>query len=126
MGWRVSRCGRMRTAGCCSTGSCCRPTHMSGRKLVLTVAGVALPVGVALGMMLQRPHAVERTSGQLPAITLRGASIVLRHHGQKQAEVRADRVEVSRDLRYATFTGSPTVAVDRKSTRLNSSHLVIS
>ena len=84
---------------------------MSGRKLVLTVAGVALPVGVALGMMLQRPHAVEQTPGQPPAITLRGASIVLRHHGQKQAEVRADRVEVSRDLRYATFTGNPTVAV---------------
>src|SRR2546426_12782755 len=84
---------------------------MSGRKLVLTVAGVALPVGVALGMMLQRPHAVERTPGQLPAITLRGASIVLRHHGQKQAEVRADRVEGSRGLRYATFTGGPTGAV---------------
>src|SRR5947209_18024198 len=110
MGWRVSRCGRMRTAGCCSTGSCCRPTHMSGRKLVLTVAGVALPVGVALGMMLQRRHAVERTAGQLPAIALRGASIALRHRGQQQAEVRADRAEVSRALRYASFRGSAIAA----------------
>jgi lipopolysaccharide export system protein LptC len=45
------------------------------------------------------------------AIDLKQATIVLRHEGQTQAELRADRVEVSRDLRYATFVGNPTVVV---------------
>jgi hypothetical protein len=45
------------------------------------------------------------------AVDLKRASIVLRHQGELQAEIRAGRVEISRDLRYAAFVGNPTVVV---------------
>ena len=101
---------------------------MSHRRLVLSVAGVALAIGLAVGLMLNRPNAVERMPAQFPAISLRQASIFLRHHGQKQAELYADRVEVSRDLRYATFTGNPTAVVfdvGREILRIRGSRIVL-
>src|SRR2546428_12836583 len=94
-------------AGYCSAGRSGQ-RRMSHRNLVLTVAGVALAIGLAVGLMLNGTNAVEQTPAQFPAISLHQASIFLRHHGQKQAELHSERVEVSRDLRYATFTGKPT------------------
>src|SRR5947209_3396801 len=94
-GWPASRCGLMRMAGYCSAGRS-GPRRMSHRSLVLTVAGGALAIGLAVGLMLNRPNAVEQTPAQFPAISLYQASIFLRHHGQKQAELHSERVEVSR------------------------------
>ncbi len=72
----------------------------------------AVLVGLGLGWILHRPPlAVEHAPAQLPAIGLQQASIVLRHRGEKQAEVRADWVEVSRDLRYVMFGGNPAIVV---------------
>ena len=101
---------------------------MSHRSLVLTVAGGALAIGLAVGLMLNRPNAVEQTPAQFPAISLYQASIFLRHHGQKQAELHSERVEVSRDLRYATFTGNPTAVVfeaGREVLRIRGSRIVL-
>ena len=42
-----------------------------------------------------------------PSVAVSKASIVLRHRGQKQAEIASERVEVSADGRLATFTGAP-------------------
>lgn len=67
---------------------------------------VALAVGIAVGRVWRAPPAsltTETQQAQPPAIGLRQASIVLRHKGAKQAEVRAASVAVSRDLRYAVF-----------------------
>ncbi len=101
---------------------------MSHRSLALTVAGVALAIGLAVGLMLNRPNAVEQTPAQFPAISMQQASIFLRHHGQKQAELHSARVEVSRDLRYVTFTGNPTAVVfeaGREVLRIRGSRIVL-
>jgi lipopolysaccharide export system protein LptC len=85
---------------------------MFGHKAVLTVAIAALLFAIAVGWSLrplQQPGAQQPT--QFLALGLHRASIVVRHQGERQAEVRAERVEVSRDLRYATFSGIPTITV---------------
>lgn len=46
-----------------------------------------------------------------PSVALRHAGIVLRHRGEKQAEIKADRVEVSADGTTTTFTGAPRAQV---------------
>jgi len=46
-----------------------------------------------------------------PAIGLSRAGIVLRHRGRKQAEIAAERVEVSADGQTAIFTGLPRAIV---------------
>ncbi len=74
-------------------------------RLVVSVL-VALGLGAAVTWSLRPPPAPEpATRREPPALSLRETSIVLRHNGEKQAEVNAAHVEVSRDLRYAVFTG---------------------
>jgi len=93
---------------------------MSPRRKAGSAALLAAGLGGLLAFLLVRPPWAERmrtpapaaslpvvsASPPAPALRLRGTSLVLRHRGVKQAEVRADAVEVSRDLRYARFTGA--------------------
>ena len=71
---------------------------------------VVLAIGIVIGRVWRYPPPASPTPQtqqaqptQPPAIGLRQASIVLRHKGTKQAEVKAASVAVSRDLRYAVF-----------------------
>jgi LPS export ABC transporter protein LptC len=62
------------------------------------------------------------------AIGLHQASIVVRRQGERQAEVRAERVSVSRDLRFATFSGAPRITVfsqEREAFRVRGSRIVL-
>jgi LPS export ABC transporter protein LptC len=94
-----------------------------------TAATAALLFALAVGWSLRhppQPDAQELT--QFAAIGLHQASIVVRHEGERQAEVRAERVEVSRDLRYATFSGIPTITMfsqDREAFRVRGSRIVL-
>ncbi len=102
---------------------------MFRRSALPAVAIAALVVGLALGWSLRRPpQPATPRPAQLPAIGLHQATIVLRHQGARQAEVHADRVEVSRDLRYATFSGTPTAIVfsdGRDAFRVRGSSIVL-
>jgi LPS export ABC transporter protein LptC len=85
---------------------------MFRRNAVPTGAIAALLFGLAVGWSLRHPpQPAAQQPTQFAAIGLHQASIVVRHQGEKQAEVRAERVEVSRDFRYATFSGIPTITV---------------
>ena len=85
---------------------------MLSRNSAPTVAIAALLFGFAVGWFLRHPpHPAAPQPTQFAAISLHQASIVVRHQGERQAEVRAESVEVSRDLRYATFSGIPTITV---------------
>jgi lipopolysaccharide transport protein LptA len=61
--------------------------------------------GVWLALVPDDPSPVSNSLA--PSVAVSRASIVLRHRGHKQAQIAADRVEVSPDGRRATFTGSP-------------------
>jgi lipopolysaccharide transport protein LptA len=75
------------------------------RWLVLGVVAAAAAGGVWLALAPDQPAPVS--APPVPSVAVARASIVLRHRGHKQAEIAADRVEVSPDGRRATFTGSP-------------------
>lgn len=83
------------------------------RHLRTLIPVVALLAGAVVGWAMRQPPAREPERATLSpvAISLKQAGIVLRHQGQTQAEVRADRVEVNRDMRQVTFAGNPTVVV---------------
>jgi LPS export ABC transporter protein LptC len=83
---------------------------MFRRNVVPTVVVAALLFGLVLSWSLRHsPHQVEQHLTEFAAIGLHQASIVVRHQGERQAEVHAERVTVSRDLRYATFSGAPRI-----------------
>jgi LPS export ABC transporter protein LptC len=84
---------------------------MFRHKAVPSVVIAALLFAIGVGWSLRAPLQQGAQLPQLPALSLHQASIVVRHQGERQAEVRAERVEVSRDLRYATFSGIPTITV---------------
>ena len=94
--------------------------------LVVTVA-VCLLAGWYVWrrpVLEQRPTVLSAPA----AIGLGKAELVLRHKGEKQAEVLAERVEVSRDLQYATFKGIPrAILYDRgqASLRLRADEIVL-
>lgn len=71
-------------------------------------------VAAAIGLLLARQAwRVRPVSPPTPTVSssaaadVHGATLVLRHQGQIRAEVHAGRVEVSRDLRFATFKDGP-------------------
>jgi len=76
---------------------------------VLTL--VFLMVGGAIGAHLRAtrppapPPAPAAVTPVRPAADLQDAALVVRHRGQKQLALSAERVSVSPDLRYATFAG---------------------
>ncbi len=78
---------------------------MQRDRLVLSVV-LVLGLGAAGTWALRQPSTPESATLRAPpALGLRETNIVLRHNAEKQAEVNAAHVEVSRDLRYAVFTG---------------------
>jgi LPS export ABC transporter protein LptC len=96
---------------------------------VLPAVIAALLLGLALGWSLQRsPHQAAQHLTEFAAIGLHQASIVVRHQGERQAEVKAERVTISRDLRYATFSGDPRITVfseEREAFRVRGSRIVL-
>lgn len=76
--------------------------------VVVIVAAVAV---VTLWLWRVAPDAPAPT-GQAPervAVRLTGATVVLRRNGARQAEIAAERVEVSADRRTTAFAGHPRV-----------------
>ena len=74
---------------------------------LLMVAAVAVTAAIWLA---GSPDETAPVSSPItPSVAVSRASIVLRHRGQKQAEIASERVEVSTDGRQAAFTGSPRV-----------------
>lgn len=80
------------------------------RHLILVVLAVVVAGTAAWLLLVPEPGRGGR-SPATPSVGLRRAAITLRHRGQKQAEIAADRVEVSADGRTATFAGSPRAQV---------------
>lgn len=81
------------------------------RRHVVLIALALLMAGAATWLLLvPEPGRVGR-SPATPSVGLKHAAIILRQRGQKQAEIAADRVEVSADGRTATFAGSPRARV---------------
>jgi len=77
----------------------------------ILIALALLMAGTAVWLLIvPEPGRVGRSPGT-PSIGLRHAAITLRQRGEKQAEIAADRVEVSADGRTATFAGSPRARV---------------
>lgn len=99
------------------------------RRLRLLLPVVTLLAGIAVGWFLRHPPAAEDVRpAEPPAIGLRETNIVLRHKGVKQAEVQAEHVEVSRDLRYAVFRQIAQVVLydkGRISLRLSSDDIIL-
>ncbi len=72
--------------------------------LVLALLGA----GILVGKQVRRDHPTPALQHAVPSPAAIGAAqttLIVRHLGQKQAEVHAGRVEVSGDFRYATFKG---------------------
>ena len=81
------------------------------RRHVVLIALALIMAGAAAWLFfVPEPGRVGR-SPATPSVGLRHAAITLRQRGQKQAEIVADRVEVSADGRTATFAGSPRARV---------------
>jgi lipopolysaccharide assembly outer membrane protein LptD (OstA) len=80
-------------------------------RAAILVALAVLMAGAAVWLLIvPEPGRVGR-SPATPSIGLRHAAITVRQRGQKQAEIAADRVEVSADGHTTTFAGSPRARV---------------
>ena len=81
------------------------------RRFAVLFAVVLLIAATSAWLLLvPEPGRVGRSSSR-PSVGLRNAGIVLRHRGEKQAEIKAELVEVSADGTTTTFTGSPRAEV---------------
>ena len=80
------------------------------RHVPLIVLALIMAGAAAWLLLVPEPGGIRR-SPATPSVGLRHAAITLRQRGQKQAEIAADRVEVSADGRTATFAGSPRAKV---------------
>mgnify|MGYP000179825658 CR=1 FL=1 len=81
---------------------------MVGLVTAALAAGASLGWSAAWSRRAPAPAAVAPTpvaTPPPPGVAIRGAALILRHRGRRQAEVRADRVEVSADTRFARFRG---------------------
>lgn len=84
---------------------------MNARRVaVLAAFAAAAAAGTALWLAHSPSPAVPEPAKQA-AVRMSGAQIVLRQQGEKQAEITADRVEVSGDQRTTTFTGRPSAVI---------------
>jgi lipopolysaccharide transport protein LptA len=77
---------------------------------VLAAFAAAAAVGTAV-WMAHSPGPTAPESVPQAAVRMSRAQIVLRQQGEKQAEITADRVEVSGDQRTTTFTGRPSAVI---------------
>ena len=92
-------------------------------------------IAALAGLLVGRQVWYRRPVPPLPQVVrppiaadARGATLVLRHQGQKQAEVYAGRVEVSRDLRFTTFKGGPRATLydrERVALRVSADEIVL-
>ena len=80
------------------------------RVAVLVAFSAAAAAGTAVWLAHSPGPAVPEPAKQA-AVRMSGAQIVLRQQGEKQAEITADRVEVSGDQRTTTFTGRPSAVI---------------
>jgi hypothetical protein len=89
--------------------------------LALVLAG-----GIAWLVVAPEPGRLGRAPST-PSVGLRGAAITLRHRGQRQAEIAAERIEVSADGRTATLMGASRARLfleDGQELVLTAQHLV--
>lgn len=82
---------------------------MTARRVVV-LAVLAAAVGVAVWLDRSSGPAVPEPEARA-AVRVSRAQIVVRQQGEKQAEITADRVEVSGDERTTTFTGRPRAVI---------------
>lgn len=80
---------------------------MTVRRRAWLALGVAVATTAGGFWLAVVPDAPPPSGPPAPSVAVSRASIVLRHRGQKQAEIAANRVEVSADGRQTIFTGSP-------------------
>ncbi|MDI6773608.1 MAG: hypothetical protein QME77_13630, partial [bacterium] len=80
------------------------------RVAVLAALSAAAAAGTAV-WLVRAPGPAVPEPAQQAAVRMSGAQIVLRQQGEKQAEITADRVEVSGDQRTTTFTGRPSAVI---------------
>ncbi len=72
---------------------------------------VALAAVGAAAWLAWAPDPRDPEPSPQAAVRISRAQIVLRQQGEKQAEITADRVEVSGDQRTTTFTGRPSAVI---------------
>lgn len=87
-----------------------RATVVAGAVLIASAVGwrtwaVRLPPSPPAPQASHDGASVPQTAVPQVSVGLQGASIVLRHRGVRQAEIRAGSVTVSSDLRTARFVG---------------------
>lgn len=102
-------------------------TPVRSPKFLLLAAVVMTGVGLSWTVYHSAVLAQALPSGP-PAADLRRARIVLRHEGEKLAEVYAARVQISRDLQYAVFTHGAAGDLydkDRVSLRLHADEIIL-
>ena len=81
------------------------------RHLWLVGVGILLTVGAAAWVIAMPDRGTPERPPEPVAVRVRQATIILRNHGQMQAEIAADRVELSADRQTTTFTGQPRAVV---------------
>lgn len=84
---------------------------MNARRVAVLVALVAAAVAGTGVWLVRSPVPAVVDPAKQPAVRLTRAQLVLRQQGEKQAEITADRVEVSSDQRTTTFTGRPSAVI---------------
>lgn len=80
------------------------------RRVLATSAALGAVAFAAWWLVLAERPAVEPPREPVSVRVLE-AKLVVRHQGVRQAEIEADRVEVSADRRTATFTGRSTMVL---------------
>lgn len=81
------------------------------RRLWLVGLGILLVVGAAAWVIAMPDRGSPERPPEPVSVRVTQATIILRNHGQVQAEIAADRVELSADRQTTTFTGQPRAVI---------------
>ncbi len=73
--------------------------------------GILLAVGAAAWVIVMPDRGTPDRPPEPVAVRVTQATIILRNHGLMQAEIAADRVELSADRETTTFTGQPRAVI---------------
>jgi hypothetical protein len=79
--------------------------------LWLGILGILIVIAAAAWEMAAPDRSVPDRRPERVAVRVSEASIVLRNGGAKQAEIAADRVELSADRQTTTLTGRPRAVI---------------